>query len=359
MVPFYVGEIMDYKIPEVIMMPIGDLIPYEKNPRKNDKAVKYVAKSIDTFGFRSPIIIDKDHVVICGHTRLKAAKKLGHKKVPCVIADDLTEEQVKAYRLADNKVAEQAEWEFDLLDDEINGILGIDMGDFGFEFEEEAEPEPPPPPKKNERLRTDEAYNLPYVDLERTEGFYQMPVIQAETHIPSGLMGFNYALNTPDPTKGIHFYVDDYQFERIWNDPHKYIEVLSVFDCVLTPDFSLYLDMPISMKIWNIFRSRLIGQMMQDAGLIVIPTVSWAEPATFDFAFDGLPEGGVMSISTIGVKQNPHAMEIWKAGTTELIKRKKPSALLVYGGAVDFDFGETKVFYFNNEVTERMKHAKT
>lgn len=335
---------------------IDDLIPYEKNPRKNDKAVEYVAKSIETFGFKVPLVIDKNNVVVCGHTRLKAVKKLGWEKVPCIIADDLNDEQIKAFRLADNKVAEQAEWEWDLLDGEINDILNLDMGDFGFVFEE-AEDVADLKPKKNERLRTDEAYNLPYVDLERTEGFYQMPTINKETHIPNGLMGFNYALTSQDYSKGIHFYVDDYQFERIWNDPYKYIDALREFDCVLTPDFSLYMDMPISMKIWNVFRSRLIGQMMQDEGLTVIPTVSWAESETFAFCYDGLPEGGVLSISTVGVKQDSHAFEIWKAGTTELIKRKKPSALLVYGGAVDFDFGKTKVYYFQNEVTERMKKS--
>lgn len=342
----------------VIEIAVDKLVPYEKNPRRNDKAVKYVAKSIETFGFKVPLVIDKNNVVVCGHTRLKAAKKLGLEKVPCIIADDLTDEQIKAFRLADNKVSEQAEWDWDLVDLEIEGILDLDMSDFGFVFEE-ADDATPEKPKKNERLRTDEAYNLPYVDLERTEGFYQMPIIESETHIPKGLMGFNYALTSGDHSKGIHFYVDDYQFERIWNDPHKYINILRDYDCVLTPDFSLYMDMPRSMKIWNVFRSRLIGQMMQDEGLVVIPTVSWAEPETFDFCFDGLPEGGVMSISTIGVKQDKNALEIWKAGTTELIKRKKPSTLLVYGGAVDFDFGNTKVFYFSNEVTERMKKGKS
>lgn len=342
----------------IVYKAVDELIPYEKNPRKNDKAVKYVAKSIEKFGFKVPIVVDSHMTVICGHTRLKAVKKLGWDKVPCVVADDLDDEQIKAFRLADNKVSEQAEWDWDLLDGEINDITNIDMGDFGFVFEEAEDSEATPKEKKNERLRTDEAYNLPYVDLERTEGFYQMPTIEKETHKPKGMMGFNYALNNKDITKGIHFYVDDYQFERIWNDPHKYIDVLSEFDCVLTPDFSLYLDMPMSMKIWNVFRSRLIGQMMQDEGLTVIPTVSWAEPETFAFCFDGLPEGGVMSISTVGVKKDPNAFEIWKAGTTELIKRKKPSALLVYGGAVDFDFGTTKIYYFQNEVTERMKNSQ-
>ena len=123
-------------------MKIGDIIPYEKNPRKNDEAVKYVAESIKQFGFKVPIVIDKNNVIVAGHTRYKASKKLGLKEVPCIVADDLTEEQIKAYRLADNKVAEQAEWDFDLLGAELDGILDIDMCDFGFEAledEEEAE----------------------------------------------------------------------------------------------------------------------------------------------------------------------------------------------------------------------------
>lgn len=126
----------------IIEMKIGDIIPYEKNPRKNDEAVKYVAESIKQFGFKVPIVIDKNNVIVAGHTRYKASKKLGLKEVPCIVADDLTEEQIKAYRLADNKVAELAEWDFDLLGEELDSILDIDMCDFGFEAledEEEAE----------------------------------------------------------------------------------------------------------------------------------------------------------------------------------------------------------------------------
>ena len=89
---------------------IEELIPYSANPRINDDAVEAVARSINEFGFKVPIIIDKDNVIIAGHTRLKAAKYLGMNEVPVIRADDLTEEQVKAFRLADNKVAEMAEW---------------------------------------------------------------------------------------------------------------------------------------------------------------------------------------------------------------------------------------------------------
>ena len=109
------------------------LRPYENNPRINDGAVEAVAKSIDEFGFKVPIVVDSDYVIIAGHTRLKAAEKLGLKTVPVVIADDLTEEQARAFRLADNKTAELAEWDFEKLNEELGDITDLDMQDFGFE----------------------------------------------------------------------------------------------------------------------------------------------------------------------------------------------------------------------------------
>ena len=118
---------------QIIDKRINEIKPYEKNPRKNDEAVKYVAESIKQFGFKVPIIIDKDDVIVCGHTRYKAAKKLNMDTVPCIMADDLTDEQIKAFRLADNKVSEKAEWDFDLLGEEISDLINFDMTDFGFE----------------------------------------------------------------------------------------------------------------------------------------------------------------------------------------------------------------------------------
>lgn len=100
---------MDNKIE---MRRISDLKPYKNNPRKNDKAVDAVAASIKAFGFKQPVVIDDNGEIIAGHTRVKAAKKAGYHEVPCIIASDLTPEQVKAYRLADNKVGELAEWDF-------------------------------------------------------------------------------------------------------------------------------------------------------------------------------------------------------------------------------------------------------
>ena len=120
---------------KIIYKNIEELIPYDKNPRINDNAVDKVAESIKQFGFKSPIVLDKNNVIICGHTRLKASQRLGLKEVPCIVADDLTEEQIKAYRLADNKTAEYAEWDFNLLNEELDDILNIDMSDFGFDLD--------------------------------------------------------------------------------------------------------------------------------------------------------------------------------------------------------------------------------
>ncbi len=111
---------------------LEDLTPYENNPRINDDAVKFVANSIKKFGFKVPLVINQGGVIITGHTRYKASQELGLKEVPCVIADDLTEEEQNAFRLADNKVSELAEWDFSLLDEELNN-LDIDMSEFGFE----------------------------------------------------------------------------------------------------------------------------------------------------------------------------------------------------------------------------------
>ena len=118
----------------ILDLKLSDITPYENNPRNNDEAVEPVAESIKEFGFKVPIIIDKDNVIVAGHTRYKAAKKLKLDKVPCIRADDLTEEQVKAFRLVDNKVSEIATWDMDLLELELDGISNIEMSDFGFEM---------------------------------------------------------------------------------------------------------------------------------------------------------------------------------------------------------------------------------
>ena len=116
----------------IIDMKPEELKAYENNPRNNDNAVAAVAASIKEFGFKVPIVIDKDGVIIAGHTRLKAAQQLGMQTVPCIVADDLTEEQIRAFRLADNKTGELAGWDFEKLEAELAELSAMDMSAFGF-----------------------------------------------------------------------------------------------------------------------------------------------------------------------------------------------------------------------------------
>ena len=127
---------------KVEMMKVTDIKPYEKNPRYNDNAVSAVAKSISEFGFKTPIVVDKNNVIICGHTRWKASKLLGLKEVPVIKASDLSDAKAKAYRIADNKTAELSSWDYDKLQEELRTIDSTDMLDFGFvESELDLQPE--------------------------------------------------------------------------------------------------------------------------------------------------------------------------------------------------------------------------
>ncbi|UXC64350.1 DUF4417 domain-containing protein [Ligilactobacillus agilis] len=203
---------------------------------------------------------------------------------------------------------------------------------------------------------TNRQYNLDIYDSFEVVGIYDMPVLRKVEHVPKGLLGFNYAGSSKKYEAGIHFFLDDYQFERLWRSPQTYINMLSKFDCVLTPDFSLYTDMPKAMMIWNTYRSRLIGQLMQKAGIIVIPTVSWADETTFDFCFDGLPQESTLAISTIGVKQNQSKYKVWQFGVNEMIKRCRPKKLMIYGGKVDYQFPKNIITkYYENKNISRLK----
>ena len=335
---------------EIIYKGVDEIFPYENNPRKNNDAVEAVKSSIEEFGFKVPIVIDKDGTIVTGHTRYKAAQELGMDRLPCILADDLTPEQIKAFRLADNKVSELADWDMSKLEMELDGIESIDMADFGFELDAEVdqdddEEEDDEGYRGDERERTFNFWLMDEYIPELATPRWNMPILRAVDFIPDQLLGFKYMLSDNGEsaeTSGIHFFIDDYQFERIWKDPRKYLEKLRKYQCVLTPDFSLYMDMALPVKIANVFRSRLIGQIMQEAGLTVIPTLQYAGPDTFDFCFDGIEPGGVVATSTVGVMTDEDSVAVWADGMDEAIRQLHPSTVVCYGPSIDYDWGETK-----------------
>ena len=343
---------------QVEYLPISKLKPYKRNARThNAEDVEAIAQSIEDFKFSDPIgVWGPENLIVEGHGRLLAAKKLGLKEVPVIHLDYLTEEEQRAYRLAHNKTAELSFWDNAAVKAELKTIGTINMGKFGFSLPdlfnqaEDAEGEGEAGEHAglgpdddgyygDERERTYDAYNLHDYDPERVTGPYDLPVLKKCDYVPENLIGFNYMLSTVDRDAGIHFFIDDYQFERVWGSPHQYMEKLGEFPCVLTPDFSLYMDMPLAMKIWNTYRSRLIGQIMFDEGIQVIPTLQWAGPETFDFVFDGIEGGGTVAVSTVGVMKDKEAKKIWRAGMEKALERIHPKTVVCYGAKIDFDFG--------------------
>lgn len=348
------GRLLDFQ-----QVNIEKLKPYENNAKMHGSSqIEAIANSIKEFGFLSPCVIDRDFNIIAGHGRVMASQKLGLKQVPCVFVEGLTEEQRKAYILADNKLTELGTWNLAIVEEELKEITSIDMGRFGFDIDMQFDDLNVDDDGwyGDERERTNNAYNLGLQDeMSFTDDFWQMPIIRNDKHIPKDLIGFNYALTSKEKDCGVHCFIDDYQFERLWNDPEKYVKILSEYDCFLSPDFSLYMDMTMPTKIWNIYRSRFVGAYYQTQGIKVIPSISWAERETFEFCFKGIPKGSIVATSTIGVKREDGAFRIWTEGMDEMIRQIEPSAILLYGGRVEYDYQGIQVIEFTNKVTERWK----
>lgn len=321
---------------EITTKKVKDLKPYPNNPRDHRAAVDAVANSIRDFGFKVPIIIDTDDVIVCGHTRLQAAKKLKMKEVPCIIADDLSEEQIKAFRLADNKVSELAEWDFDLLDEEIADIFEFDMDDYGFElFDPEEEHE------KQQELTQERVENIENLGKAQFagEGYYDIPALEPVTELPeiTEWIGFNYVLSDTEPQgKAVHFFIDDYQFERVWNDPEKYAERLREYVCVATPDFSPYGDMPMALQIYNHYRKHWVGAYLQSQGVTVIPTIrASTNPKSFDWYLEGEPRGGIVIISSMWATTSEDVLKCFRREYETMYETLKPSKVFIYGRKIE------------------------
>lgn len=337
-------------------MRIDEIIPYERNARHNEKAVPVVAESIREFGLRGQIVLESRErpVIVCGHTRVAACKSLGWDEIPdenIAFCDGLTDEQIRAFRLADNRTGEVATWNKTLLQHEVKGIKQLDMGRFHFDFKSGKEGFG----YGQERLKTDRAYNLDLVSAADC-GPRGMPELAPVDVRPDDLMGFNYAKSAADSSKrgkGCHFFIDDYQFERCWTSPRRVVPWLRPYECVLTPDFSLYMDMPLPMQRWNVYRSRALGLIWQREGMKVVPTLSWSTPESFEFCFDGILEGGTVATSTVGVMADDAALAVWRDGMAEALRRLRPSRLLLYGSMPEFDFSGVEVVSYKARKFER------
>lgn len=145
-------------------------------------------------------------------------------------------------------------------------------------------------------------------------------------------IGFNYAATAKKrQEKGVHFFLDDYQFNRLWSNIDRYIDMLSQFKYVMTPDFSIYTDFPKAMQVYNHYRKHWIGAYLQEYGIQVIPTISWSTSDSFEWCFDGEPVGGTVAISSVGCMNSKEKKKLFLTGYREMVKRLSPESIIFYG----------------------------
>jgi hypothetical protein len=182
-------------------------------------------------------------------------------------------------------------------------------------------------------MRTDRGCNLDLYHGMPVAGSFDMPALDACDAKPVDLMGFNYVMSDHGARSGIgiHFFIDDYQFERVWRDPDFYGERMSGYGCVIAPDFSLYSDMPMAMQVWNVYRSHLVARIWQDMGLRVVPLLQWSDRGSHAFCFDGIPHASTVAVSTVGVVRDAEARRSWAEGMDAAIAAVTPDRVLLYG----------------------------
>lgn len=330
---------LDLKIEYV---PLDSLKPYKNNAKKHpDSQIKQIADSINQFGMNDPIAVS-DNEIIEGHGRYLACKLINFDTVPIIRLDHLTEQQRKAYNIVHNKLCLNSDFDLKLLATELDSIFDINMDDFGFNTEDTI--------SDWELQHADNKYDEQFADqnvlnIERSlfdgVGKYDIPQLQPTTVIPDikEWVGFNYVLSDKNPEgKAVHFFLNDYQFERIWNNPEKYIERLSKYAAVTAPDFSIYDYMPMALKIYNHYRKLWVAKIFQESGLTVIPTfrTTITESDFDDICCDGMPVGGTYIISSIYTNTSREDKEkVFKRQYDILTNKLNPCKCYIYGKLYD------------------------
>ena len=163
-------------------------------------------------------------------------------------------------------------------------------------------------------------------------GVFDIPILAPTQYETCELIAFHTCKRCEQRDKtGVHFFLDDYQFFRLWMDIDRYVPMLQEFRCVLTPDFSLYTDFPLAVQIYNHYRKHWVGAYLQEQGIRVIPTLSWSGQQSFEWCFDGEPVGGAVAVSSVGTQADPESKEHFMMGYQEMTKRLRPAQILFYG----------------------------
>ena len=187
-----------------------------------------------------------------------------------------------------------------------------------------------------------DVFNSFLVSFATYAGIYEFPVIKGTYEIPNRLICFSKAISSKNYDQWVHFYEDDYLFERIWRNPERYLDILKRYKGVILPDFSVYRDMPFAMQIWNIYRSRAIGHWLQINDVKVIPNIRYADKRTQRICCDGIEKKGIIAVGSHGTIKHNTDRVFFTEGLNRVVKRLEPIAIIVYGTAPRFIFDQYK-----------------
>lgn len=313
-------------------MPVEQLQHYCKNSKIHTKEqIRHISNSIKEFGFNDPIgIAGTDNIVLEGNGRIEAAKLLGIKMLPCIRLDHLTKEEQEAYVIAHNALNLETGFDDGVLFEEIKRLQSFDFKIFGL-----GESYLQALQKTQSELYQDELTKSKKKLVRNaftTIGKYEIPFLKKQYINIADLKSISFSHTRYDDNRSkkkiVHFFLHDYRFECVYDNPEVLFEKLKQYECLLTPDFSLYRDMPIALQINSVFKNRWCGAYWQSMGKIVIPTISWSDERSFDFCFDGVEEGSFVAVSTHG---NRNEKEDFLRGYNELLIKIRPRAIICYG----------------------------
>ena len=186
--------------------------------------------------------------------------------------------------------------------------------------------------EKRNRSGCKDVFHMKYLEKTQCRGKYDFPVIKQIRVVPRRYITFSKAMREKkDFHQWVCFYENDFEFERLWNCPSKYLNRLRKFDGVITPDYSCFYDMPLAMQLWNIFRSRTIGAWLQKQGLKVIPNIRFGDERTFDCCCDGVSRHGVISMGTLGCLKDIEYRSVFISGIERVIELLEPETIIFYG----------------------------
>lgn len=198
--------------------------------------------------------------------------------------------------------------------------------------------------------------NVRFLQLIKTVGKYDIPLIEKQDiDLNSNTKSFN---NRNDECVALHFFIDDYQFDRLWNNPERYVEMFKKYEYICSPDYSLYLDFPKALQIYNTYKKQYLGAYYQQFGIKVVPTVSWSDSSSYDWCFDGIQKGSCVACSSVGCLRDKEATKLFVLGFKQMIEKIDPIKILMVGklprSLEEFENRCVFVKTFHEELRERV-----